>query len=170
MSGSCAPLAIFLVTSLYHSKEKMCSIGTRSPLSTAFSNGRAGKWNKWGGFRSHLCIYRLNWTMRIPWGWWDEWGDTALQIQDSKFKPWRSEVEHAFPTILNLYEWAEKKHFVSLKIVRHRGGRARLSQQAALTTAPGPLSWYHVTSLSKAGWCDHSVSTTSWKHQRQKLL
>ena len=29
------------------------------------------------------------------WGWWDEWDDTALQAQNSKFVPWRSEVEHA---------------------------------------------------------------------------
>ena len=47
--------------------------------------------------------------------------DTALQTPDSKFEHWRSEVEHAtsrsrrLHTILNLYEWARKKHFVSLK-------------------------------------------------------
>ena len=67
------------------------------------------------GFRSLLCTYRLNWARRTSWGWWDEWDDTALQTQDSKFKPWRSEVEHAtsrsrrLPTIL--YEWMGKKHF-----------------------------------------------------------
>ena len=26
---------------------------------------------------------------------WDEWDDNALQTEDSKFKPWMSEVEHA---------------------------------------------------------------------------
>ena len=41
-----------------------------------------GKWNE-SGFRPPLCTYRLNWD------------DTALQTQDSKFKPWRSEAEHA---------------------------------------------------------------------------
>ena len=42
------------------------------------------------GVLVHLCahIYRLNWTRRISWWWWDEWDDTALQTQDSKFKPW----------------------------------------------------------------------------------
>ena len=61
------------------------------------------KWNE-SGFRPLLCTYRLNWARRTSWGWWD---DTALQTQDSKFKPWRSEAEHAtsrsrrLPTILS---------------------------------------------------------------------
>ena len=63
------------------------------------------KWNE-SGFRPPLCTYRLNWARRISWGWWDDWDDTVLQTQDSKFEPWRSEAEHAtsrsrrFPTIL----------------------------------------------------------------------
>ena len=52
------------------------------------------KWNE-PSFRPLLCTYRLNWPRRTSWGWWDEWGDTALQTQDSKFKAWRSEAEHA---------------------------------------------------------------------------
>ena len=43
------------------------------------------------------------------------------------------------PTILNLYEWAGKKDFVSLKFECRSGGRTRdlrLSKQAVLTTAP----------------------------------
>ena len=73
------------------------------------------KWNKWG-FTPHLCSYRLNWARRTSWGWWYEWGDTALQTHDSKLSPvglrhvnsrsWR------LPTIFNLYDWAERKHFV----------------------------------------------------------
>ena len=65
----------------------------------------------------HLCTYRLNWARRTSCGWWDEWDDTALQTQDSTFERWRSEAEHAtsrsrrLPTIWNLYEWAERKHF-----------------------------------------------------------
>ena len=64
------------------------------------------KWNE-SGFRPPLCTYRLNWARRTSWGWWDEWDDTVLQKQDSKFKPWRSEAEHAtsrsrrLPTILS---------------------------------------------------------------------
>ena len=65
------------------------------------------KWNELG-FRQPLCTYRLNWAWRTSWGWWDDWDDTVLQTQDSKFEPWRSEAEHAtsrsqrLPTILTL--------------------------------------------------------------------
>ena len=52
------------------------------------------KWNE-SGFRPPLCTYRLNWARRTSWGWWDDWDDTVLQTQDSKFGPWRSEAEHA---------------------------------------------------------------------------
>ena len=52
------------------------------------------KWNGWG-FRPHMRTYRLSCARRTSWGWRDEWDDTALQIQDSKFEPWQSEVEHA---------------------------------------------------------------------------
>ena len=64
-----------------------------------------------------------------------------------RFEPWRSEPEHVtprsrrLPKLLNLYEWAGKKHFVSLKLEGQRGFQAldlRLSKQTALTTAPGP--------------------------------
>ena len=63
------------------------------------------KWNE-SGFRPPLCTYRLNWARRASWGWRDDWDDTVLQTQDSKFVPWRSEEEHAtsrsrrLPTIL----------------------------------------------------------------------
>ena len=52
------------------------------------------KWNE-SGFRPPLCTYRLNWARRTSWGWWDDWDDTVLQTQGSKFEPWRSEAEHA---------------------------------------------------------------------------
>ena len=62
-----------------------------------------------------MCTYRLDWAARrTSWEWWDEWDDTVLQTQDSKFEPRRSEADHAtsrsrrLPTILNLYEWAGK--------------------------------------------------------------
>ena len=63
------------------------------------------KWNE-SGFRPPLCTYRPNWARRTSWGWWDDWDDTVLQTQDSKFEPWRFEAEHAtsrsrrLPTIL----------------------------------------------------------------------
>ena len=68
-------------------------------------NKKKIKWNE-SGFRPPLCTYRLNWARRTSWGWLDDWDDTVLQTQDSKFEPWRSEAEHAtsrsrrLPTIL----------------------------------------------------------------------
>ena len=69
-------------------------------------------------------MYRLNWTRRTPWRWWDEWDNTVLQTRDSKFVVWRSEAEHAtswsqrLPTILNLCEL----HFVhNTKYIRVSG-------------------------------------------------
>ena len=53
----------------------------------------AVKWNE-SGFRPPLSTFRLNWARRTSWGWLDDWDDTVLQTQDSKFKPWRSEAEH----------------------------------------------------------------------------
>ena len=47
-----------------------------------------------GSFRPPLYTYRLNWARETSWQWWDEWNDAALQTQDSKFEPWRSEAEH----------------------------------------------------------------------------
>ena len=46
-------------------------------------------------FRPLLWTYRINWARRTTWGWWDKWDHTSLQTRDSKFKPWRSEAEHA---------------------------------------------------------------------------
>ena len=78
------------------------------------------KWNE-SGFRPPLCTYRLNWARRTSWGWWDDWDDTVLQTQDSKFEPWRSEAEHAtsrsrrLPTIQTFTrEWG-RNNFVSFK-------------------------------------------------------
>ena len=65
-----------------------------STTSNQISSCRKWKWNE-SGFRPPLCTYRLNRARRTPWGWWDDWDDTVLQTQESKFEPWRSEAEHA---------------------------------------------------------------------------
>ena len=81
------------------------------------------KWNE-SGFRPPLCTYRLNWARRTSWGWWDDWNDTVLQTQDSKFEPWRSEAEHAtsrsrrLPTILTFTRGWGRNIFVSFKPLR----------------------------------------------------
>ena len=78
------------------------------------------KWNE-SGFRPPLCTYRLNWARRTSWGWWDDWDDTVLQTQDSKFEPWRSEAEHATsrsrrrPTILTFTRGWGRNNLVSFK-------------------------------------------------------
>ena len=80
-----------------------CTI--RSPVANYLYWCIVVKWNE-SGFRPPLCTYRLNWARRTSCGWWDDWDDTVLQTQDSKFGPWRSEAEHAtsrsrrLPTIL----------------------------------------------------------------------
>ena len=75
------------------------------------------KVNKMNGVLGHLCAHRINYVRRTSWGWWDEWGNTALQIEYLKFEPWRSEAEHTtsrsrmLPTILHVHERAGKKIF-----------------------------------------------------------
>ena len=124
------------------------------------------KWNEWD-FRPPLCTCRLNWVRRTFCGWWDEWDDTALQTQISKFEPWRSEAEHAtfrsrsLLTIVSFYEWARKKHLVSSKLECQIWARARdlrLPKQAALTNAPGAPSCEHWVFWMKSSICGKSLS------------
>ena len=105
------------------------------------------KWNE-SGFRPPLCTYRLNWARRTSWGWWDDWDDTVLQTQDSKFEPWRSEAEHAtsrsrrLPTILTFTRGWGRNIFVSFKPPRPGTEPRTLAWKAAvLTTTLGPPPW-----------------------------
>ena len=102
------------------------------------------KWNE-SGFRPPLCTYRLTWARRTSWGWWDDWDDTVLQTQDSKFEPWRSEAEHAtsrsrrLPTILTFTRGWGRNSFVSFKPPRPGTEPRTLAWKAAvLTTTLGP--------------------------------
>ena len=110
----------------------------------AFHFSRAMKWNE-SGFRPPLCTYRLNWARRTSWGRWDEWDDTVLQTQDSKFEPWRSEAEHAtsrsrrLPTILTFTRGWGRNIFVFFKPPRPGTEPGTLAWKAAvLTTTIGP--------------------------------
>ena len=92
-----------------------------------------------------MCTYRLNWARRTSWGWWDDWDDTVLQTQDSKFEPWRSEAEHAtsrsrrLPTILTFTRGWGRNNFVSFKPPRPGTEPRTLAWKAAvLTTTLGP--------------------------------
>ena len=101
---------------------------------------RNEKWNE-SGFRPPLCTYRLNWARRTSWGWWDDWDDTVLQTQDSKFAPWRSEAEHAtsrsrrLPTILTFTRGWGRNIFVSFKPPRPGTEPRTLAWKAAVLTA-----------------------------------
>ena len=102
------------------------------------------KWNE-SGFRPPLCTYRLNWARRTSWGWWDDWDDSVLQTQDSKFEPWRSEAEHAtsrsrrLPTILTFTRGWGRNNFVSFKPLRPGTEPRTLAWKAVvLTTTLGP--------------------------------
>ena len=97
------------------------------------------KWNE-SGFRPRLCTYRLNWARRTSCGWWDDWDDTVLQTQDSKFEPWRSEAEHAtsrsrrLPTILTFTRGWGRNNFVSFKPPRPGTEPRTLAWKAAVLT------------------------------------
>ena len=120
------------------------------------------KWNE-SGFRPPLCTYRLNWARRTSWGWWDDWDDTVLQTQDSKFEPWRSEAEHAtsrsrrLPTILTFTRGWGRNIFVSFKPPRPGTEPRTLAWKAAvLTTTLGPPP-------SLAATPDVALSLVQWR-------
>ena len=102
------------------------------------------KWNE-SGFRPPLCTYRLNWARGTSWRWWDDWDDTVLQTQDSKFEPWRSEAEHATsrsrgsPQYWLSHVDGEETFLVSLKPPRPGTEPRTIAWKAAvLTTTLGP--------------------------------
>ena len=118
------------------------------------------KWNE-SGFRPPLCTYRLNWARRTSWGWWDDWDDTVLQTQDSKFEPWRSEAEHAtsrsrrFPTILTFTRGWGRNNFVSFKPPRPGTEPRTLAWKAAVLTTtlgPPPSNPYETAGLMCTWW------------------
>ena len=122
------------------------------------------KWNE-SGFRPPLCTYRLNWARRASWGWWDDWDDTVLQTQDSKFEPRRSEAEHAtsrsrrLPTILTFTRGWGRNNFVSFKPPRPGTEPRTLAWRAAvLTTTLGPPPF-----ILSAVPCTCRPYTEAWK-------
>ena len=107
------------------------------------------KWNE-SGLRQPLCTYRLNWARRTSWGWWDDWNDTVLQTQDSKFEPWRSEAEHAtsrsrrLPTILTFTRGWGRNNFVSFKPPRPGTEPRTLGWKAAVLTTTHMLVYRYI--------------------------
>ena len=123
----------------------------RSPFQVIFLNyqfewirSEVKKWNE-SGFRPPLCTYKLNWARRTSWVWWDDWDDTVIQTQDSKFEPCRSKAEHAtsrsrrLPTILTFTRGWGRNIFVSFKPPGPGTEPRTLAWKAAvLTTTLGP--------------------------------
>ena len=120
------------------------------------------------GFRPPLCTYRLNWARRTSWGWRDDWDDTVLQTEDSKFESWRSEAEHAtsrsrrLPTILTFTRgWGR-----NLKPPRPGTEPRTLAWKAeVLTTTLGPPPDVH-TSIDYFCWDVKSCVTVHDDHAR----
>ena len=88
----------------------------KKKIPNEWKNERANEWpnEQIDDFRPHLFKYRLNWVRRI-WGWRDEWYDTALWTQDSKFELWRSQY------------YPRSRRFPTPAIIWHRVGSAKLS-------------------------------------------
>ena len=136
------------------------------------NNRACKKWNE-SGFRPPLCTYRLNWARRTSWGWWDDWDDTVLQTQDSKFEPWRSEAEHAtsrsrrLPTILTFTRGWGRNNFVYFKPPRPGTEPRTLAWKAAvLTTTLGPPPNRACTLVH----CTHTaVGTARRSHFRESV-
>ena len=138
------------------------------------------KWNE-SGFRPPLCTYRLNWARRTSWGWWDDWDDTVLQTQDSKFEPWRSEAEHAtsrsrrLPTILTFTRGWGRNNFVSFKPPRPGTEPRTLAWKAAvLTTTLGPPPIHEYKNHLSQHWISIQLFQVRWftrhHHNVKKLL
>ena len=116
--------------------------------------GSCKKWNE-SGFRPPLCTYRLNWARRTSWGWWDDWDDTVLQTQDSKFEPWRSEAEHAtsrsrrLPTILTFTRGWGRNNFCFFQTAEtgNRTPDSGVKGSGANHYPRAPAQWDHVTEM-----------------------
>ena len=129
------------------------------------------KWNK-SGFRPPLCTYRLNWARRTSWGWWDDWDDTVLQTQDSKFEPWRSEAEHAFsrsrrlPTILTFTRGWGRNIFCFFQTAetgnRTPNSGVKGSGANHYPRAPAPLTW-------SCGSRQRDTTSSGWKFKLNNL-
>ena len=135
------------------------------------------KWNELG-FRPPLCTYRLNWARRTSWGWWDDWDDTVLQTQDSKFEPWRSKAEHAtsrsrrLPAILTFTRGWGRNFFFSFKPPRPGTEPRTLAWKAAVLTTtlgPPPISCWEVECFKRNNH-NQALKTVSMLDQRRETF
>ena len=125
----------------------------RNNLLFTYDYTLVNKWNE-SGFRPPLCTYRLNWARRTSWGWWDDWDDTVLQTQDSKFEPWRSEAEHAtsrsrrLPTILTFTRgWGRNNCFFQTAETGNRTPDSGVKGSGANHYPRAPAPWHNLYTL-----------------------
>ena len=110
------------------------------------------KWNKWGS-RPPLCTHRLNWSRTTSWVWCDEWDDTALQTQDSKFEPWRSEAKYA--NSQHAARFQSRRYYVFFKTARRPVSTTTSSLRDFLTCS----MFDHVLGVDENHITSYSVST-----------
>ena len=141
-------------------------------------NITSNKWNElneWG-FMPPLCTCGLNWARRTSWGCWDEWDDTALQTQNLKFKPWRSEVEYAtsrsrrLPTILNFYEWEIFRFFKTWIAEWGSNPRSPTFQAGSLNHCTSRLQLYLVRAAINRSTTTNYVAQIGLKQTHQLNL
>ena len=136
----------------------------------SFSAGmyfRRQKWNEMNRVLGHLCSHisrpgQENLLRVVRWMRWHCPPDTGFEIWKAKHATCRS---RRLPTILNLHEWAERTHFVSLKLGGQSGVRARdlrLSRQVVLTTAPWSPPHFRRQNLRSPTLKQHWVNVVSF--------
>ena len=134
------------------------------------------KWNE-SGFRPPLCTYRLNWARRTSWGWWDDWDDTVLQTQDSKFEPWRSEAlgHGGSPQYWLSHVNGEETFFFQTAETGNRtpnsgvkGSGANHYPRAPALSHRGRLRWYIDTAPPNAAPCRSALRRAVLRYEIQQ--
>ena len=146
-----APVSGCVTCLLWAGDERPEPVLTAQPQLSPPTSTNYKKWNE-SGFRPPLCTYRLNWTRRTSWGWWDDWDDTVLQTQDSRFEPWRSEAEHAtslsrrLPTIIHKLQEIQHK----CNKIKHKYNMKTLLASASTTAVPPAYIYITKCSINTA--------------------
>ena len=130
------------------------------------------KWNE-SGSRPLLFTYSLNWARRTTWLWWGEWDNTAFLTQDSKFKPWRSEAEHATSRCRIFTNGWGRNRFVSFKPQGPGNEPRSLAWKAAVLTttlgAPPRLHKVHIIWANSVWLCLPLSILRLWLEHLERL-
>ena len=85
-----------------------------------------------------LCSYRLSWSKRTSWEWWDEWGDTVLQTQGIRalaggLRPTTLPLGHGGSPQYSIFASERGRNIFFKCQSKERARDLWLSKQAALT-------------------------------------